>query len=48
MAGEPSSGGSPATAWPCTGDTGPATFAEVKGQEQVTEPLTRALQAGRV
>ena len=26
----------------------PATFAEVKGQEQVTEPLTRALQAGRV
>ena len=26
----------------------PASFAEVKGQEQVTEPLTRALQAGRV
>jgi DNA polymerase-3 subunit gamma/tau len=26
----------------------PATFAEVKGQEQVTEPLTRALQAGRI
>ena len=26
----------------------PATFAEVKGQEQVTEPLTRALRAGRV
>ena len=26
----------------------PATFAEVKGQEQVTEPLARALQAGRV
>ncbi len=26
----------------------PATFAEVKGQEQVTEPLTRALLAGRV
>jgi DNA polymerase-3 subunit gamma/tau len=26
----------------------PATFAEVKGQEQVTEPLTRALQGGRV
>ncbi|HEY2578133.1 MAG TPA: DNA polymerase III subunit gamma and tau [Streptosporangiaceae bacterium] len=26
----------------------PATFAEVKGQEQVTEPLTRALKAGRI
>jgi DNA polymerase III subunit gamma/tau len=26
----------------------PAAFAEVKGQEQVTEPLTRALQTGRV
>jgi DNA polymerase-3 subunit gamma/tau len=26
----------------------PATFAEVKGQEQVTEPLSRALKAGRV
>src|SRR5579859_6274013 len=26
----------------------PATFAEVKGQEQVTEPLIRALKAGRV
>ena len=26
----------------------PATFAEVKGQEQVTEPLSRALLAGRV
>jgi DNA polymerase-3 subunit gamma/tau len=26
----------------------PASFAEVKGQEQVTEPLTRALKAGRI
>src|ERR1700733_5678124 len=26
----------------------PATFAEVKGQEQVTEPLTRALTSGRI
>src|SRR5579863_8395057 len=26
----------------------PATFAEVKGQEQVTEPLIRALKAGRI
>jgi DNA polymerase-3 subunit gamma/tau len=26
----------------------PATFAELKGQEQVTEPLTRALKAGRI
>jgi DNA polymerase-3 subunit gamma/tau len=26
----------------------PATFAELKGQEQVTEPLTRALRAGRI
>ena len=26
----------------------PAAFAEVKGQEQVTEPLTRALKAGRI
>ena len=26
----------------------PASFAEVKGQEQVTEPLSRALRAGRV
>jgi DNA polymerase-3 subunit gamma/tau len=26
----------------------PATFAEVKGQEQVTEPLSRALLAGRI
>jgi DNA polymerase III subunit gamma/tau len=26
----------------------PASFAELKGQEQVTEPLTRALRAGRI
>jgi DNA polymerase III subunit gamma/tau len=26
----------------------PASFAEVKGQEQVTEPLTRALKGGRI
>ncbi len=25
----------------------PATFAEVKGQEQVTEPLRQALRSGR-
>ena len=49
----PAHGGQPARGKP--GDSlalyrryRPATFAEVKGQEQVTEPLTRALRAGRV
>jgi DNA polymerase-3 subunit gamma/tau len=56
MAADPSSAASPEPPAPARpGDSlalyrryRPATFAEVKGQEQVTEPLTRALQAGRV
>ena len=56
MAGDPSSTASPEPPAPARpGDSlalyrryRPATFAEVKGQEQVTEPLTRALRAGRV
>ena len=34
--------------WRSTGGTGPATFAEVKGQDHVTEPLRQALRSGRV
>ena len=47
MAGEPSSM-APGDSLALYRRYRPATFAEVKGQEQVTEPLTRALQAGRV
>ena len=47
MAGEPSSV-APGDSLALYRRYRPATFAEVKGQEQVTEPLTRALQAGRV
>ena len=33
---------------PCIAEYRPATFAEVKGQEHVTEPLRQALRSGRV
>ncbi len=54
----PAHSGQPAGGRPAQGRPGdslalyrryrPATFAEVKGQEQVTEPLSRALLAGRI
>src|SRR5580693_2216068 len=47
MAGEPSSM-APGDSLALYRRYRPATFAEVKGQEQVTEPLSRALQAGRI
>jgi DNA polymerase III subunit gamma/tau len=47
MAGEPSSM-APGDSLALYRRYRPATFAEVKGQEQVTEPLSRALQGGRV
>src|SRR5690242_21017939 len=46
MAGEVSSGAEPPLA--LYRRYRPATFAEVKGQEHVTEPLRQALRSGRV
>ncbi len=38
----------PRRAWRCTAVTLLAMFAEVKGQDHVTEPLRQALRTGRV